>query len=70
MQDIEPFAGLSMHPIEHLYYYACILPNLLPGISPFAFVWNGMHLLLAPGASHSGYEDNFQSDQYHYAHHR
>ena len=19
--DIEPFAGLSMHPVEHLYYY-------------------------------------------------
>lgn len=68
--DIEPFAGLCMHPVEHLYYYSCILPSLIFSISPFAFVWNGVHLLLAPGASHSGFEDHFQADSYHYAHHR
>lgn len=69
-QDIEPFAGLSMHPVEHLYYYACILPSLLPFASPFHFLWNGIHLLLSPGASHSGYEDHMQSDAFHYMHHR
>lgn len=68
--DIDPFAGLCMHPVEHLYYYACIVPSLFFFFSPFAFLWNGMHLLLSPGASHSGYEDHFQSDAYHYAHHR
>jgi len=69
-QDIEPFAGLSMHPIEHLYYYSCILPSLCFFASPFHFLWNGIHLVLAPGASHSGFEDHFQADQYHYIHHR
>jgi hypothetical protein len=60
-----------MHPIEHLYYYSCILPNLVPYFcSPFAFLWNGVHLLLAPGASHSGFEDHFQADGFHYMHHR
>jgi sterol desaturase/sphingolipid hydroxylase (fatty acid hydroxylase superfamily) len=72
--DIEPFAGLSMHPVEHLYYYACILPNLIPALvffsSPFHLLWNGAHLLLAPGASHSGFEDHFQADAFHYMHHR
>eukprot|EP00494_Astrolonche_serrata_P034468 UN34737 len=34
--DIEPFAGLCMHPIEHLYYYACIFPSLYIFASPFA----------------------------------
>lgn len=68
--DIEPFSGLTMHPVEHLYYYACILPSLFLFNSPFLFLWNGVHLLLSPGASHSGYEDHFQSDQYHYLHHR
>lgn len=29
-----------------------------------------MHLLLSPAASHSGYEDHFQSDVFHYLHHR
>jgi sterol desaturase/sphingolipid hydroxylase (fatty acid hydroxylase superfamily) len=67
--DVEPFAGLCMHPVEHLYYYSCILPSLFY-CSPHAFLWNGVHLLLAPAASHSGWEDHFHSDAYHYLHHR
>ena len=68
--DIEPFAGLSMHPVEHMYYYSCIGPSLLLFASPFAFLWNGVHLMISPAASHSGWEDHMQSDQYHYLHHR
>ena len=41
--DIEPFAGLCMHPIEHLYYFSCIAPSLYCYASPFAFMWNGEH---------------------------
>jgi len=67
--DIEPFAGLCMHPIEHLYYFACVAPLLYTLGSPFATMWMGMHLLLSPAASHSGWEDHMQSDQYHYLHH-
>jgi hypothetical protein len=33
-------------------------------------MWNGVHLSISPSASHSGYEDHFQSDQFHYLHHR
>eukprot|EP00111_Clytia_hemisphaerica_P015027 TCONS_00044236-protein len=68
--DIEPFAGLSMHPVEHLYYYSSIGPSLVLLASPFGFLWNGIHLIISPAASHSGWEDHFQSDQYHYLHHR
>jgi len=68
--DIEPFSGLCMHPVEHLYYFACVLPSLVFYCSPYTFVWNGVHLLLSPAASHSGYEDHFQSDVFHYLHHR
>jgi sterol desaturase/sphingolipid hydroxylase (fatty acid hydroxylase superfamily) len=68
--DIEPFSGLCMHPVEHLYYFACVLPNLVFYCSPHALLWNGVHLLLSPAASHSGYEDHFQSDIFHYLHHR
>ena len=32
-------------------------------------MWNGIHLLISPAASHSGWEDHFQSDQFHYLHH-
>lgn len=68
--DIEPFSGLCMHPVEHLYYFACVLPSLVFYCSPYALLWNGVHLLLSPAASHSGYEDHFQSDVFHYLHHR
>ena len=68
--DIEPFAGLCMHPVEHLFYFSCVAPALYFKTSPFIFLWNGVHLLISPAASHSGYEDHFQSDQYHYLHHR
>jgi len=68
--DIEPFSGLSMHPIEHLYYYSCVWPCLYFLQSPFHFMWMGYHLLISPAASHSGWEDHFQSDQYHYLHHK
>jgi sterol desaturase/sphingolipid hydroxylase (fatty acid hydroxylase superfamily) len=68
--DPEPFSGLCMHPVEHLYYYSCVLPSVVLTLSPYAFLWNGVHLLLAPAASHSGWEDHFQSDAFHYLHHR
>jgi sterol desaturase/sphingolipid hydroxylase (fatty acid hydroxylase superfamily) len=58
-----------MHPVEHMYYFACVLPSLIFYCSPYAFVWNGVHLLLSPAASHSGYEDHSQSDLFHYLHH-
>ena len=68
--EIEPFAGLTMHPVEHLYYFICIaFPTLWFGGSPFLLLWNGYHLLLSPAASHSGWEDHFQGDQFHYLHH-
>eukprot|EP00039_Didymoeca_costata_P023340 m.6765 g.6765 ORF g.6765 m.6765 type:complete len:469 (-) comp3580_c0_seq1:124-1530(-) len=67
--DIEPFSGLCMHPIEHLYYFSCFAPSLISGLSPFILMWNGIHLLISPAASHSGWEDHFQSDQFHYLHH-
>eukprot|EP00300_Choanocystis_sp_HF-7_P012229 c17800_g2_i1.p1 GENE.c17800_g2_i1~~c17800_g2_i1.p1 ORF type:complete len:432 (-),score=65.23 c17800_g2_i1:612-1907(-) len=68
--DIEPFAGLCMHPIEHLYYFSCVGPSLYLFLSPFHMLWNGLHLVLSPAASHSGWEDHWHSDQFHYLHHQ
>jgi sterol desaturase/sphingolipid hydroxylase (fatty acid hydroxylase superfamily) len=68
--DIEPFAGLAMHPVEHLFYFACVLPSVACLASPFALLWNGAHLLLSPAASHSGWEDHLGGGVWHYAHHR
>ena len=52
--DIEPFSGLCMSPSEHLYYFSSIAPSVYWHASPFQFLWNGIHLLLSPGAAHSG----------------
>lgn len=68
--DVEPFSGLCMTPAEHLYYISSIAPSVYWHASPFQFLWNGIHLVLSPGASHSGWEDHWHSDQYHAAHHR
>eukprot|EP01048_Picozoa_sp_COSAG05_P009583 COSAG05_NODE_796_length_7262_cov_8.601284_8_plen_325_part_00 len=53
--DPEPFSGLCMHPVEHLYYLATILPNIVLTLSPFHFLWNGMHAVISPAAGHSGW---------------
>ena len=93
--DIEPFSGLCMHPIEHLYYYSCVgvgsqaiprpawffpgsflrdcwcfQPSLVFKMSPFHTMWHLIHLLISPAASHSGWENCMQADQFHYLHHR
>ncbi len=53
----EPFSGLCMHPVEHLYYWSCaVIPLMMFPTSPFAMLWVGQHALLAPAASHSGWE--------------
>ena len=69
--DPEPFSGMTMHPIEHLYYFSnAFIPSLYAtSLSPLIFLWNFIHLTIAPGAGHSGWEDHFQADQYHYVHH-
>jgi len=67
--SIEPFSGLCMHPVEHLYYVSCMILSLYIKMSPLQCLANGMHLTLSPAASHSGWEDHWQSDQFHYLHH-
>lgn len=69
--DPEPFSGMSMHPIEHVYYFSnAFTPSLyFSNLSPLIFLWNFVHLTIAPGAGHSGFEDNWQGDQYHFIHH-
>ena len=52
--DTEPFSGLCMHAVEHLYYYTSILQALLFTSSPFFVLWTGVHLTITPAGSHSG----------------
>lgn len=71
---VEPFAGLSMHFVEHLYYFACTPAMLVvfgpANIHPFVYLYCGVHLLLAPAASHSGWAAHWQADPFHQNHHK
>jgi lathosterol oxidase len=58
-----------MHTSEHLLYFSCALIPPLLGAPAFACYWVGIHALLSPAASHSGFEDHWQGDLYHYIHH-
>eukprot|EP01063_Lacrimia_lanifica_P011438 TRINITY_DN1821_c0_g1_i2.p1 TRINITY_DN1821_c0_g1~~TRINITY_DN1821_c0_g1_i2.p1 ORF type:complete len:444 (+),score=190.97 TRINITY_DN1821_c0_g1_i2:62-1393(+) len=68
--DIDPFAGVCMHPYEILYYFttAC-WPSLYVNCSPFVWMWNLFHAMITPAAPHSGFEDHWSTDQFHYIHH-
>lgn len=59
--DPEPFSGMTMHPVEHLYYFSNVfIPSLyLNNLSPFVFSFCFFHLTMAPAAGHSGFEDHF-----------
>ena len=71
--SIEPYCGLTMHPIEHMYYFGCAgIGMYLGGLGGSALLpfWILFHCLLSPAASHSGVEDIWQSDQFHNIHHQ
>ena len=45
-----------MHPIEHLLYYGCMLvPALFIPQTPFAVLYNRVHLDFSPLPGHDGY---------------
>lgn len=54
--------------LQHLYYFSCLAPSIWFAAHPLVMLFNGIHLVLSPACSHSGYEDHWQSDQFHYLH--
>lgn len=68
--DTEPFSGLCMHLVEHLLYFSnSMTPVLYLRCSPLVFTYMFVHLCMPPAAAHSGFEDHWHSDQFHYIHH-
>ena len=73
-----PWSGLSMHPIEHLFYFSCALLYLVFPFHP-AFVMVALvHAALSPAPGHLGFERvqtgqsrSIDADAYaHYLHHK
>jgi len=70
-----PWSGLSMHPVEHFFYFSTILPHFFLKSHPLHYFFNLQHAALTPGPSHSGFCDIKvyglpQGDYFHHLHHR
>ena len=55
--DIGPWSGLSMHPIEHLLYYTCMLIHWVVASHPIHMIMNGQHATFAAILGHGGFEE-------------
>lgn len=64
-----PWSGLSMHPLEHFFYYQCILLPLLWRAHPLAFLYALYHANVAPIGGHDGYAAPGGDGAFHWLHH-
>lgn len=73
-----PWSGLSMHPIEHLFYFTGVLVHWIIPSHPIHAMFNLFHAGLSPVPGHTGYDkvevgENHAFDtncQAHYLHHK
>lgn len=70
-----PWSGMSMHPIEHLFYFSVVLIHWIVPSHPIHFIFNSQHTALTPALGHSGFEQPFLGfigggSYFHYLHHR
>ena len=68
-----PWSGLSMHPVEHLFYYSCVFfPALFISQHPIHFMINKFHATISPAPGHDGYDSPIgggSGGYFHYLHH-
>lgn len=62
-----PWSGLSMHPVEHFFYYSCTLLPLFFKAHPLHFLYAKFHADIAPIAGHDGMA--FSGGDFHWLHH-
>eukprot|EP01084_Bolivina_argentea_P002568 4748_1 len=68
-----PWSGLSMHPVEHIFYYSCVwFPALFIPQHPICFMINKFHATISPAPGHDGYDSPIgggSGGYFHYLHH-
>lgn len=64
-----PWSGLSMHPVEHFFYYTCTLIPLFVTSHPIHFLYAKFHADIAPIGGHDGYADPGGNADFHWLHH-
>lgn len=71
-----PWSGLSMHPVEHLFYFSVVLIHWIVPSHPIHFLFNAQHTALTPAGGHHGFEGPILDGKlptgsyFHYLHHR
>ena len=55
--DVGPWSGLSQHPIEHVFMYACMLLHWVIGAHPINMMYQGQLVTFGSIMSHGGFED-------------
>ncbi|MEM7034212.1 MAG: sterol desaturase family protein [Chloroflexota bacterium] len=76
--NVGPWSGLSMHPIEHVLYFSCILIHWIVPSHPIHMLFNGQHAALTPAQGHLGFDKVVVKDDvsisgasyFHQLHHR
>ena len=70
-----PWSGLSMHPVEHIIYYSCVLLPLFImlcfGLPQHGmhFLFNKFHATISPLPGHDGFDAPGGGSYFHYLHH-
>ena len=71
-----PWAGLAMHPVEHLLYFSVVAIHFVVPSHPLHFFFNSQLTALTPAMGHHGFEGPLFNGKlvtgsyFHYLHHR
>lgn len=71
-----PWSGMSMHPVEHIGYFSCLLIHFIVPSHPVHFFYDAQLTALTPAQGHTGFEGPLfggrwpVGDYFHYLHHR
>jgi len=64
-----PWAGLSMHPVEHFFYYSRAFFPLIFTCHPLHFLFTKFQADIGPIPGHDGYDSPAGGGAFHYLHH-
>jgi sterol desaturase/sphingolipid hydroxylase (fatty acid hydroxylase superfamily) len=76
--DVGPFTGLSMHPVEHFFYWTGVLIHFVIPSHPIHALFHIQHAAFSPVQGHAGFSavvlregvEVQTGDYFHYLHHR
>ncbi len=76
--NVGPWSGLSMHPVEHLFFFSSILIHFIVPAHPIHILFHLKHQALTAATSHTGFENMLVKDKkqlalgtfHHQMHHR